>query len=125
MMTYVSAWRSPIDTQANVYFELSAVSPYTDPGCLEISIESSVFGRSTVNLTMEYWDYEAEAWLEIGTGQTSRFVDSTLRFSSLDNCQRFVHPETGAIRARCRYQGVNTRQKFATHIDAVSWTVTD
>ena len=58
--------RSSSDIQSRTEFEISAVSPTANPSLFEVELEGSVFARTTVNQTIEFFDYATGTWGSAG-----------------------------------------------------------
>jgi choice-of-anchor B domain-containing protein len=115
--------RSASDIQSRTEFEISAVSPTASPSLFEIELEGSVFARSTVNQTIELFNYSTGEWEAIDTRAASRFSDASIVVSPTGDLSRFVEAGSLAIRARVRYQSPAARQQFASNTDLFTWTV--
>ena len=115
--------RSSSDIQSRTEFEISAVSPTANPSLFEVELEGSVFARTTVNQTIEFFDYAAGTWETMDTRAATRFTDDSIVVSASGDLSRFVEAGTLAIRARVRYQSPVARQQFASNTDLFAWTI--
>ena len=115
--------RSSNDVQSRTEFEITGVSPTATPSLFEVELEGSVFARTTVNQTIELFDYATGSWESIDTREASRFSDATSVVAATGDLSRFVDPATLAIRARVRYQSPAARQQFASNTDMFVWTI--
>lgn len=114
--------RSPISVSAVTQFELQANSPILNPNSLEFTLEGSVFARTDVNQTVEFWDYNSSSWVLIDSMLATRFVDSVETFTASGDLSRFVD-SNGDIEARVTFQSLNPRQQFTSNTDMASWTI--
>lgn len=119
----LSVSRATSDVAAVTEFEVEAVSPSADPTSFEISLEGSVFARTSVNQTIELYNFETSSWEILDTQEATRFVDSTFDVGATGDLSRFVEAGTNAIRARVRFQSVNPRQRFTSNTDMFTWTI--
>lgn len=119
----LSIRRSNTDIQSQTVFELEAVSPTDNPTLFDITLEGSVFARTTVNQTIELWDYDDGEWVNIDTRTASRFVDGTAIVSPTGDLSRFVETGVGTILARVRFNSLDPRQNFTSNSDLFTWTI--
>ncbi len=119
----LSAKRARADVLSRVFAIFRSTSPVANPSSLSFSIESAVFARSTVNQSVDLYDFGAGTWEQVYTGVASRFVDSTVLVDGPGSLSRFVEPGTNQIQARCRYESINVRQEFTANIDHVFWNI--
>lgn len=115
--------RAADDIQSRADFEIEAASPIAQPSLLEVQLESSVFARTTIDQTIELFNFNTAMWEELDFRPASRFVDATVNVAASGDLSRFVEPGTQSIRARVRFQSVVARQQFAANTDAWSWTI--
>jgi hypothetical protein len=90
---------------------------------MAVTLEGSVFARSTVNQSIELFNYETASWEMIDIRPASRFNDSTVTVNVPGFVRRFIDPESGAMRARILYRSVNPRQQFSSNTDMFSWSI--
>ena len=119
----VSIQRATSDIQSRTEFEVKAVSPNATPSSLEVALEGAVFARSTVNQTIELFDYAAGVWEQVDTRAATRFTDSTVTVNATGDLSRFVEAGTMCIQARIRYQSPIARQQFSSNTDQFIWTI--
>jgi hypothetical protein len=119
----LSLRRLTIDIQSRTEFSVNAISPTATPSSLEVTLEGSVFARSTVNQTIELYDYVAAAWEQVDTRAATRFTDSTVTVAASGDLSRFVQPGTMCVEARIRYQSPSARQQFSSNTDQFLWTI--
>ncbi len=115
--------RSSSDIQSRTEFEVKSTSPVASPSMIELTLEGAVFARSTVDQSIDLYDYVAAAWVEIDTRTANRFSDATVTAAATGDLSRFVEPGTGCIEARVRYRSVNPRQQFSSNSDHLFWTI--
>ena len=115
--------RAVSDIQSRTEFEVKAVSPVVSPSSLEVTLEGAVFARSTVEQSIELFDYDAGEWVEVDTTTANRFTDITVSAAASGDLSRFVEPGTQCIEARIRYQSLNPRQRFSSNTDQFFWTI--
>lgn len=114
--------RSPTSVVARTQFVVNAVSPILNPTTFEFTLEGSVFARTTVNQTIELYDYDANAWESVDTRAATRFTDSIATFSATGNLSRFVDSD-GDVEARVTFQSQNPRQQFTSNTDQAFWSI--
>ena len=119
----LSLRRLSSDIQSRTELEVKAISSTGTPSSLEVTLEGAVFARSTVNQTIELFDYAAAAWEAVDTRAATRFMDSVVTVSVTGDLSRFVEPGTMCIEARIRYQSPVARQQFSSNIDQFIWTI--
>lgn len=115
--------RSNTDVQSWTEFEVKSVSSTETPGSLILTLEGSVFARSTVNQTIELFNYDTSTWDPVDTRKANRFDDSIVNVDVEGDLARFVEAATRCMRARVRFQSVNPRQQFASRTDLFTWTI--
>ncbi|MEM7455786.1 MAG: hypothetical protein AAF456_15645, partial [Planctomycetota bacterium] len=120
-----SVARSSTDVQSRTEFELMAASPTANPSEMEVTLEGSVFARSTVNQTIELFNYNTSSWEQVFTGEANRFSDTTVTVEITGDLSRFVDGGSNNIEARVRYQSPAGRQNFTSNTDQFIWTITD
>ncbi len=111
------------DIQSRTEFEVKAVSPDPTPSSLEVMLEGSVFARSTVNQTIELYDYSVGGWELVDMRAATRFTDSTVTVNATGDLSRFVEAGTNCLQARIRYHSANPRQQFSSNTDQFIWTI--
>ena len=119
----LSLRRLSSDIQSRTELEVKALSSTETPSSLEVTLEGAVFARSTVNQTIELFDYAAAAWEAVDTRAATRFMDSVVTVSLTGDLSRFVEPGTMCMKARIRYQSPIARQQFSSNIDQFIWTI--
>ena len=87
-------------------------------------MEGAVFARSTVNQTIELFDYDAEAWEEIDSRRAERLNDGVVNVEAPGELSRFVEPVTHCMQARVRFTSTNPRRRFVSGTDQFKWTIT-
>ncbi len=78
----LSIQRNMSDTQSRTEFEVFGTSPMAAPGRLEVTLEGAVFARSTVEQTIELWDYRAGAWELVDTRDATHSSRLRLRIAN-------------------------------------------
>ncbi len=115
--------RANNDIQSRTEFVVTGTSPTLTPSSFEVTLEGAVFARSTVNQTIELYDYVADQWEQVDTRAASRFSDSTVTVAATGDLSRFVEAGTMCLQARIRYQSLNPRQQFSSNTDQFIWTI--
>ena len=118
----LSIFRSTSDIQAVTEFEATGTSAFDNPTSIEVTLEGSVFARSTVEQTVELFDFDRREWVEIDVRNAARFSDSTVVIP-VTAAGDFVENGTLAIQARVRYRSLVARQRFTSNTDLLSWTL--
>ncbi len=119
----LSLQRATADIQSRTEFEAKGVSPMANPSSLEVTLEGAVFARSTVNQTIELYDYVTDAWEQVDTRPATRFTDSMVTVAATGDLSRFVEAGTMCMMARIRYQSPVARQQFSSNTDQFIWTI--
>ena len=88
-----------------------------------IDLESSVFARSAVTVTMQLFNYQSQTWETVQIANAARFNDTTISGEASGDLSRFVEANTLGMKARIEYVSGNARQKFASNVDSFSWIV--
>ena len=91
--------RSGTDTRARTEFEVLGTSRTAIPPSFEVTLEGSVFARSTVIQTIELWDYVAGDWELVDTRNATNQVDSTATVAATGDLSRFVDQTTFLVEA--------------------------
>ena len=115
--------RNSSDTQARVDLEFTAISPFQNPTDLGFTIEGSAFTRVAVNQTVEFYNFDTDAYEVLGTQATSRFSDEVQNVTATGDLSRFVSNADGTVRARVRFLATRPRAAFAVNTDHVFWNV--
>lgn len=119
----VSIQRSVTDVQSRVSIEVKSASPVPNPDELGVRVESSVFARTAVNLTIELFNYTEGQFEEVYSADASRFVDSNADFTETNDAVRFVDSGTCEVLARVSFQSTNNpRQRFTANVDMLNWS---
>ena len=121
----LSLQRANADIQSRTEFVVQATSPVIAPGVFEFTLEGSVFARSNVVQTIEFFDYDAGVWELVSTTNASRSPspDSVVNTSATGDLSRFVEPGTQIVEARIRYRSNQARLRFASNTDLAIWTI--
>ena len=120
----LSASRSTTDIQSRIFVELTGEAPASQLDAISLDAEASVFARSQVNQSIDFWNYETSAWENVESGVATRFSDSTMTATASGNASRFVDPISNEVRARIRFESVSQRQRFTANVDHVIWNTT-
>ena len=115
--------RSNSDIFSRTGFEIKGVSPTQTPTRLDLTLEASVFARSTVTQRILLYDYVAGAFEELDSRNARRFSDQVVVATPTGDLSRFVEPGTGAIEARIEFSSANRRQQFSSSIDQTIWSI--
>lgn len=115
--------RSSTDISARTEFVVKGVSSNESPSSFEFTFEGSVFARTNVVQTIEFFDYDANDWELVDTRNAARFSDSTATVAGTGDLSRFVEDGTGCIEARIHYQSDNPRQSYASNSDQAIWVI--
>ena len=119
----LSARRRTGDISSRVFLEVETTTSATSPLAIDIQVEASVFARSVVIQSIDLFDFQNSAWVEVDSRTAARFSDATVDASATGNLERFVETGTGVMRARVRFESPNPRQQFTANVDATSWTI--
>lgn len=120
----LSIRRDNSDVRSRTGFTVTTTTSIQSPSAVEITLEGSVFARTTVNQFIELFNYDSQSWEQLDLQNASRFIDSTVTIQATGDSSRFVEAGTGMIEARIRYESLNPRQKFTSNTDLVTWTIT-
>ena len=119
----LTASRNSVDLSSRVFIEVSGVSPTPAPSAFAFSLEGSVFARSEVVESIDFYNYISDSWEEVASSSASRFSDSTEIATASGDMTRFVQAGTNEVRARCRFESANARQQFAVNLDQILWMI--
>lgn len=119
----LSLQRNGADIQSSVIVEFKGSSPTDTPPSLSIQVEASVFARSVVNQSIDLYDHVSNSWVEVDSRIANPNTDVVVTAEATGNLNRFVHPEDWTLTARCRFQSVNPRQRFAANVDDARWLI--
>lgn len=119
----VSIQRNSTDIQSRTEFEVSSSSPSASPTSMEVTLEGSVFARSTVTQVIELFNFDSDGWEQVDSRAASRFSDAEVNVQVTGDVARFVEAATLNIKARIRYQSTNPRQQFSSNSDQFVWTI--
>ncbi|MEM7457544.1 MAG: hypothetical protein AAF456_24640, partial [Planctomycetota bacterium] len=108
-----------------IFLEASTTSPVAMPNFMEITVEASVFARSSVTQTIELFNYDTMAWEQVDSRPASRFSDITVSATPGGDLSRFVEPGTNQTEVRIRYNSASPRQQFSCNVDQIIWTITN
>ena len=111
------------DLSSRVFIEVSGVSPTPTPSVFAFSLEGSVFARSEVVQSIDFYNYNTDSWEAVFTSSASRFSDSTKIADASGDLTRFVQAGTNQILARCRFESASARQQFSAGVDKVAWMI--
>ncbi len=115
--------RNSADLSSRVFIEVRGVSPTPTPSAFAFSLEGSVFARSEVVQSIDFYNYNTDSWEEVFTTSASRFSDSTEIANASGDMTRFVQAGTTEILARCRFESANPRQQFTVNLDQILWMI--
>ncbi len=118
-----SIQRNPIQATGVVEVEVKTVTSVGTPTKLEFTLEAAGFFRSTLIQSIEFFDYDAGAFVEVDSRDTSRFSDSITVAAGTGDLTRFVEEGTGCVLTRILYTSVARRQAFSAAIDQVFWII--
>lgn len=118
----LSVRRAVQDVQARTMIELNGTSPFSNPGSLDVTLESSVFARTQVVQSIELYNFDSDSYEQIDSRDAARFTDATVEASATGDLSRFVESGSNAVRARIVYDSTNPRQRFTCHNDLFSWS---
>ena len=99
------------------------LKPTFTPTNLSITLEGSVFARSTVVQTISPYDYALGVWEVVDTRNASRFSDRVDTIELGGDLSRFVELGTHCMKARVLYKSNVARQQFTSNTDRFSWTL--
>ncbi|MEM7455391.1 MAG: hypothetical protein AAF456_13655 [Planctomycetota bacterium] len=115
--------RSNFDIQSRTEFVVKTTSPVLNPESIEFSLEGSVFARSEVRQTIEFFDYTLSSWEELDDSVSTRFSDTVVSVNPTGDLSRFVNQGDGCLQARIRYKSTSQRQAFSSNTDQILWTI--
>jgi hypothetical protein len=119
----LSIQRSLSDVQSRTEFVVKSFSPVANPAWMEVTLEGSVFARSSITQTIELFDYVAGGWELVDSGVAAQSTDSTVTVALTGNLSRFVQPGTMCVEARIHFQSDAARQQFSSNTDQFIWTI--
>lgn len=105
-------------------FELDGTNPYSTVSSLDVILEGSVVSRSPVNQSISLFDYQENTWEKVDVREASSVGDSVVTISLDGDLSRFFQADTGAMRARVRYQSSNRQKKMKSFTDRFVWVIT-
>ena len=109
---------------SNAQFQVKGVSPVESPSWIEITLESSVTPLlSSVDQSIDFYNYDDQTWEEIDVRQAERINDGTVGVAATGDLSRFVESGTRCIEARIRYKSTNPRRRFVSGTDLLEWTI--
>ncbi|MEM7196109.1 MAG: alkaline phosphatase [Pseudomonadota bacterium] len=115
--------RDPLSPIGEISIEFETISAYSDPSRFEFTLESSAFFRSEIVQSIEFYDFDADEFVQIDQRNASRSSDITVTASGTGDLSRFVEDVTGVIRARVFLDSAISRQRFSTGIDKSIWII--
>ncbi|MEM7455102.1 MAG: cytochrome c peroxidase [Planctomycetota bacterium] len=115
--------RNPLSTQAITEIEFNATSHTATPAAISVTVEGSVFARSTVEQAIEIYDFDVGEWLLLDSQSASSFEDLTVNLEVPGEVERFVEPASRAVKLRISYRSLSNRQQFAAGIDQITWEI--
>lgn len=118
-----SVQRSDTDVQSRVVIEFKGVSTETNLTDFDFHVEASVFARTDVVQSIDFFNYETSTFEEVDSRLASRFADSGTTVSASGDVSRFLEPGTGCVISRLRFQSPVARQRFAANIDFIEWSL--
>ena len=115
--------RAPDSLQPLITIHANATSPIENPSTFELSVESSVFARSVIEMTVALFNFSTNEFEEVSVENAARFVDRVTIVVAEGDLSRFVDSTTGGIRAQVRYRSLLPRQNYLATIDQLIWTI--
>jgi hypothetical protein len=111
-------------SEAPIRIRLDAVSPIVNPGTMRIVVESQASGAGILQ-TIEAFDYDTNAWVQIDARNTTANTDGTVDLP-LTNPDRFVDG-SGNVSMRLHYKPTAPLFTFpwSSSVDKVGWIVTN
>lgn len=119
----LSIRRKSSDVTSRTEFVVTGFSPAENPVSMQLTLEGSVFARSTVNQTIELFNFDTGLWEVIDVRAANRFGDSTVTVSPGGDLSRFVEDGTLDMKARIRFVSPSNRQRFTSNTDQFFWTI--
>jgi hypothetical protein len=120
----LSLRRNVSDIQSRTEFVVTSFSPVANPAMIGFQLEGSVFARSTVIESVEYYNYVTDQWELVYSGPASEFSDGGIwSMNAGEDLNRYVDQVTLSVEARIRYQSLNQRQNFASNTDQFMWWI--
>ena len=118
----LSVSRAANSLQPRVIVQLKTETPNFTPCAMEATVEGSVFARGAILQRLQLFDHELQEWVVIDSRDANRFADRTDVISVEGGIAKFLHPETGEVWTRLRYDGGTPRQRFTVNLDQFQWT---
>ena len=118
-----SARRNNSDLQSRVVAEMKTTSPTATPTSFEFTFEAAVFARTTVNQSIDFFNYVTGSWEEVNVGTAQRFTDRTVTVVGTGDLSRFVDLSNLCIEARVRFRSPVARQQFTANMDQAVWRI--
>ena len=115
--------RNPQQTSGITTLEAKSVSTLEDPATFEFTLEAAGFFRTSIVQTIEFFDYDAGAFVEVDSRNANRFVDSVVVAAGSGDLSRFVEDGTGCVLTRITYTTPSRRQAYSVGIDQIFWTI--
>ncbi|MEM7314637.1 MAG: VCBS repeat-containing protein [Planctomycetota bacterium] len=119
----LSIRRSPFDLQSRTEFEVKGISPIALPTFMEVTIEGSVFARSAVIQTVEFFNFDTSSWEVMDSRPANRFADTSIAVTPTGDVSRFVEPGTGCVEMKLRFHSSVQRQIFTSNTDWLIWSI--
>ncbi len=119
----LSVRRNVNDLQGIVQIDFEAMTSTSTQSRIDVTLESSVFARSRVDVEVFAFNYQTDQYVSLGTRQASRFNDSIEAFATPGDAADFV--STGRMKIRTKFVSVIARQQFSVNIDQLLWTIVE
>lgn len=119
----VSIQRRNTDIQSRTLLEVSGTSPTPNPNSIKVTLEGSVFARTTVTQIVQLYNYNNDSWEIVDSRNARRLIDSVVEISPNGDVSRFVQTGSREMKARILYRSSNARQQFSSNTDQFLWTV--
>lgn len=119
----LSVRRGVNDLQGVVQIDFEATTPTSSQARIDVTLESSVFARTRVDVEVFAFDFQTGRYVSLGVRQASRLSDSVETFAIPGDPADFV--QAGNMKIRVKYVSVVARQQFAANIDQLLWTIVE
>jgi hypothetical protein len=119
----LSVRRNANDLQGIVQIDFEASTPTSTQSRIDVTLESSVFARSRVDMEVFAFNYQTSQYVSLGIRPASRFNDSIEEFAIPGDPTDYV--QAGTMKVRTKYVSAIARQQFTVNIDHLLWTLVE
>ncbi len=119
----IVAYPKNVESGPGITLEFECRSSTQEPDFLSFKIESSISHAITVQQSLQLYDFESDAWVEVYSGSASHGDDSTIEVMATSPVDRFVDPMTFKSLVRANFETVGGQKKYTAKIDHVAWSI--